>query len=474
MEPGWALCTALLGGTSAMRLAGKQYLPQWPNEATRSYEQRLAVAVCHPAFKRTVTTLAAKPFSKPLTLTDETPDQVKEWADNIDLEGRNLHSFAADLMELALGPGLAGILVEFQKAQGVPTTEAGVRTVADEKKAGLRPYFIEVKPHQILGWRAALSTGVWQLMQLRIMECVSEADGEFDEKTVHQVRVLEPGRWATYRPDPKQPDEWVLHDNGVTSLDFIPFVPVYGQRTGFMTAQPPLLELAHLNVAHWQSASDQQTILHVARVPILTAKNVQDQLNPDGTAKPWELTIGAGAAVRISGPDAQLSFTEHSGKAIEAGAKDLEALEERMRQAGAELLVITPGSKTRIEAAADNEVAMCTLQRITLHLQDALNLALDYAARWVNLESAGAVTLFTDFGFMTLAQATAELVKDMASAGQISNETAFREQQRRGILSPDMEWEDEQARLESQGPTLGALGIGGANNGGGQPDPAAP
>jgi hypothetical protein len=31
----------------------------------------------------------------------------------------------------------------------------------------------------------------------------------------------------------------------------------------------PLRDLAYLNVKHWQSQSDQDTILHVARVPIL-------------------------------------------------------------------------------------------------------------------------------------------------------------------------------------------------------------
>jgi hypothetical protein len=61
------------------------------------------------------------------------------------------------------------------------------------------------------------------------------------------------------------------------------------------------------------------------------------------------------------------------------------------------------------------------------------------------------VTLFKDFGFSSLAEATAQLVKDMAAAGLISKETAFHEQQRRGVISPDVTWEDEQARIEAQG-----------------------
>jgi len=39
-----------------------------------------------------------------------------------------------------------------------------------------------------------------------------------------------------------------------------------------MQAKPPLLDLAWLNVEHWQSASDQSNILHVARVPICSPR----------------------------------------------------------------------------------------------------------------------------------------------------------------------------------------------------------
>jgi hypothetical protein len=51
--------------------------------------------------------------------------------------------------------------------------------------------------------------------------------------------------------------------------DYIPFVPLYGTRLAFMMGISPLRDVAYLNVKHWQSQSDQDTILHVARVPIL-------------------------------------------------------------------------------------------------------------------------------------------------------------------------------------------------------------
>lgn len=46
--------------------------------------------------------------------------------------------------------------------------------------------------------------------------------------------------------------------------------------------KPPLIELAHLNVKHWQSQSDQDNILHVIRVPILVRIGIQTQYDNQG------------------------------------------------------------------------------------------------------------------------------------------------------------------------------------------------
>ncbi|WP_373379894.1 DUF4055 domain-containing protein [Cupriavidus nantongensis] len=440
MKMSLPLIRALLGGTGAMRAAGKDYLPQWPNEEQKSYEARLAVATLFPAYSRTVEVLAGKPFSKPLTLGDDVPTRIQEWCEDIDLQGRNLHSFAANLCEEALGPGLCGILVDF------PTTEGqGLRTQAAEQAAGVRPYWIEVKLDNLLGWRSKRVNGVDMLTQLRLLETVTEDDGEFGEKHVEQVRVLTPGAWATYRKDEgsTDKDDWILHLQGTTTLKVIPFVPVYGKRKAFMIGVPPLLDLAHMNVEHWQSKSDQQTILHVARVPILFAKLLGNEV---------EITVGANSAVKAEDRDADMKFVEHGGQAIEAGRKSLLDLEDQMRQAGAELLVIKPGNITESQTLADNEQGACALQRIAGDLEDAIDAALQFTAEWVGEAEGGHVTVFKDFGAATLAEASADLLQKMNVAGTLSDETLFEEMQRRGMIRPDLKWEDEQIRLGTPTP----------------------
>lgn len=432
------LIAALLGGTKAMRSAGEQYLPKWPNEDAEGYKCRLAVATLFPALGRTIEVLAAKPFSKPVTLGEDVPERIKVWAENVDLSGRNLHSFASEVCQEALGYGMSGILVDYPRAGNLVTK-------ADEAAAGVRPYFVQIHPKNILGWLPKNAASVDGLTQLRLLESASVPTGEFDTKEIEQVRVLGRGTWQTWRQNEKK--EWVLHDDGITTLKTIPFVLVYGHRLGYMAARPPLLELAHANVEHWQSKSDQQNILHVARVPILFARMLGDSA----------ITVGAGSAVKSEHPDGDLKFVEHTGAAIEAGRMSILDLEDRMRQAGAELLVIKPGNVTESQTLADNEQGSCALQKVAGNLEDALDQAMQFMADWVGEAQGGHVTVFKDFGAATLAEASAELLFKSASGGKISGETYFNELQRRGIVSPDLDWGTEQARIEAQGPALGAM-----------------
>lgn len=431
MTDTWRLIADLMRGTAAMRKARERHLPKWPAEQLDSYLFRLRTATLFPAYRRTVSVLTGKPFSKPLTTSKDMPERIKGWLADVDQEGRNLDAFAADLCSDALAYGFCGILVD-----APPTVEdEGLRTVADEQAAGIRPYFVHVKHDQVLGWRTEQKGGASVLTQLRLMEAVEEDDGAFGSKLVQQVRVLEPGKWATYRKvkGGTGAESWRPYAEGTTSIGEIPFSPVYGHRLGHMLGAPPMLDLAFLNVEHWQSKSDQQTILHTARVPILFGKDMESD----------EMTVGSGTMIKASSPTADLRFVEHSGAAIEAGRQSLLDLEDQMRQIGAELLVIKPGNTTEVQTRQDNEPAMCDLQRIMQGMEDALDLALHYMAMFANEPTGGTVKVYSDFGVATLAEASAQLLATMQADGALSHETLLRELQRRGVLSADVDVKEE-------------------------------
>lgn len=435
MAANWPMLNALMAGTSGMRDAGKTYLPQWPNESDNSYKTRLATAVLHPAYLRTVEVLAGKPLSKAITYKDLSP-RLEEWKDNIDAEGRSLHAFCVDLMTDCIAKGVSGVLVDFPRA-------AEVKTKAQENAAGIRPYFVRYPPGTVLGWKAKRVNGLMQLLQLRLLEAETVDDGIFGEKCVEQVRVLTPGAWAVWRAKPLKPDEWEEVDSGTTSLKVIPFAFFYGSRAGFGVGMPPLLELAHQNVEHWQSSSDQQTILHVARVPILFMKGF------DAKSK---LSIGAASAVKSENEKAELKYVEHTGAAIAAGRQSILDLEERMRQTGAQMLVRRAGKVTATQVIGEESVDQCVLERLTEVFDTSIEQCLRFMALWIGEDFTGSVELYRDFGAADMGEASAQFLLAMSVAGKLSNETLFKEIQRRDLVSPDVTWEDEQKRLPAPEP----------------------
>ena len=438
------LIDALLGGTAAMRAAGKAHLPQWPAEDDAAYKVRLSVATLFPAYQRTVEVLGAKPFSKPVTFGDDVPQKLQEYCQDVDRNGSNLHAFLSAVGEEVLGYGFSGILVDYPPTRDEQDQPLYV-TKAAEDEAGVRPYFVQIHPRNILGWRKD-RTG---LSQLRLLEIEQVEDGEFGTTDIEQVRVLGRGTWQIWRESEAAGKKvWIMHTQGTTTLKSIPFVPVNAKHPGSMVARPPLLELAYANVEHWQSKSDQQNILHVARVPILFGKMLGDGVN---------ITVGAGVAVKATTPEADLKFVEHSGKAIDAGRLSILDLEDRMRQAGAELLVIKPGNITESQTLADNEQGACALQKVAENIEDAADQALQLMAEWVGEAEGGHITIYKDFGAATLAEASAELLLKSNQAGKLSDESYYEELQRRGIRSPDVDWATEKERIDSQGPAPGTM-----------------
>ncbi len=421
MAPDWELIGDLQGGTRAMRAAGERWLPREPRESLEAYRIRLSRTVLFNGFGRAVQTLSGKPFAKPASLGDGADPRIRALCRDLDLGGRDLTTFARDVLRAALTDGVTHLLVDYPEAAG------GAETLHDERSRGARPYCVHVPARDLIGWWVGDGG---KLERLRIRESVVERDGAWGERVVPQVRVLEPGRWAVWRkPQTTEDAPWRQVAGGETSLDRIPFVSIYAGRTGFLTARPPLMDLAWLNLAHWQSSSDQRHILHVARVPILFARNLK--VGEDG------VEIGPNRLILGDGDGADLRYVEHSGAAIAAGRQDLVDLEDRMAVMGLDLMVGRSGGVTATEKAIDAARADSALAGLAREVEEGLTRALGLAAQWMDLpaESAGRVTLDPDMGLDAQEAQEVDLLLRARIAGEIDRPTFLAEIRRRGILA---------------------------------------
>lgn len=432
----WAEIVPLMGGTRAMRAAGRRLLPQYPAEDDDAYAARLALSTLLPAYSETVGAMSSRVFAEPLQLGDDVPDGLSSMLEDADLAGNDLNSWAVEFFRHGLAYGLCHAWVD------VPRNE-GVRTRAEEKAAGVRPYLVLVKPDQVLGWRFQGT----RLTQVRYRESIEEADGEFGTCSVEQVRILEPGRWRVYRRDANG-DGWALHEKGDTSLAAIPWVTFYTGRTAPMCARPPLIELAHLNIKHWQSQSDQDNLLHIARVPLLFVFTDDDM---------FQLVISAGRATRMP-RDGDAKFVEHSGAAINAGRQALVDLVDEMRMVGAKLLQHDKQpNKTAAQANEEAAQELSPLARMAHHFADCLAQLLQHMADYAQLDEGGHVEMRGNFEQDFAPEVSLPFLLNMATTGKLSDETLFNEAQRRGVISDELNWGDERERIGDQGPPSGEL-----------------
>jgi hypothetical protein len=445
MAEKWTLARTLLCGTTAMRAAAELYLPRYHAESPNVYQDRLKRAVLTNFFKRAIRTLTGKVFSNPVNLGEDATAEFEAWAEDIDMCGNNLHAFSEGVFKAALADGLTHVLTEFPKPLG-PTA-----TLADERQAGRRPYLVHVKAERLLYARRKIVNGRERLTHVRIYEPTDEPVDEFEDATKERIRVYDADlenfvRWRLFEKMEK--DEWIVIDEGdIRPLIDIPLVTFYTDRTGFMTAEPPLEDLAHLNVLHWQSAADHHNCLTYARFPIFSAVGVPDEEREN-------IVIGPSAIVGTANPEAKIGYLEHTGKALETGRTEIKDIEEKMELMALEpLLRKASGSETATARAIDTAEAHSALQSWALGLQDVLEQALMFAGQYVNVKPPSAV-INTDFGLSLDQAKDIEALIKMRAMGDISRETLWSEMKRRNVLQDSFEPEAEIERISAEGPAL--------------------
>jgi hypothetical protein len=435
MRSRWTLTQALLGGTAAMRIAGEKFLPRSLGETTEAWTRRINRSFLLNGFERTIESMVGKIFSKPILLKPDVPQQLRDWWEDIDLEGHNGDVFFKEVATDAMEKGLSHVLVD------MPTTPPGL-TLKEEQDLGIRPYLVHITAKQLIGWRSEKINGIQTLTQVRFNDDYMAADGEYGEKLVNRVRVIYRDRWENHE---LRGDDWLMVDTGPWTLGTISLTTFYTKRTGFMTAKPPLENLAYKNLEHWQSASDQRNILHYARMPILFGKGLADLDEGDVEIGPDRL---------ISGPnDSDLKYVEHTGAAINSGRQDLKDIEDHMRLMGLEMLMpMAGGGQTATAKSLDYADINSPLQFMASSLGDTIETTFMFMAKWAKLTSSGSVKVNTDFGITLRDAADVQALIQARLAQEISADTFWTEMKRRNILSDDFDPVAEKILLSAEPP----------------------
>lgn len=445
MSAGWAEARDLMGGTKALRAATTRYLPKHPKERQDDYAIRLAASTLYNGFARTVAAMTGLVMQRDPTLGEDNPAPVAQAWENID--GSDTHGalFVRRLLREGLVTGRAGIHVDFARVASPETLSK-----ADEASLGLRPYWVLVRAEDIRSWMHVAEGGRQVLEQLVLRQTSTVRKGRYGtgSKTEYLVYLrvargeITCERWLeTAETVGGQPKVVLVSTDTIRNQDEIPFVLfVAGEHDAPFEAAPPLSDLADLNLAHYQVASDRRSLMHKACVPVPVRKGYRP------TAEGTEMAIGPNILVDVD-KDGDFKWAEVSGSAFQPTGEELDRLERQMAALGLAFLQSeTRAAETAMAKRLDATAQNASLAAVARALQDALEMALGFHARYLNLDG-GSADINREFERVMLAPEMILALSQLEQAGQLSLETFLHVVQAGHVLPDDFDVDQEVTRI---------------------------
>ena len=402
------------------------------SETEKSYEYRADKLTHFNYFTPTLKGISGLVFSKPIQLID-VPTQVEALRDDFDNQGNSMDKIIGEMFFDAQLKGVAFAFLD-------TNSTADVKSKADEKKKGIRPYVVQVPPENVTSFKFD-DKG---LSQVKIREFVNEDDDKnpYKVEAVEQYRVLERG---TYRVIRVVEDKEVLIDEGFTNLPEIMFFCLNLMETSRFLADFPFYDLAKQNIRLTQMFTDVSHSIHLANVPMLKFIGFEaDELK--------KFSVGANKAITTTNAEASVDFLTLDTNAI-ANSKILTD-EIKMEMLKASLSVLsesdTSNNVTAKEAGIDATIKQSKLTRWVNALEGTFAQILDGMAQFYNT-NGGNIHIDSDVAQNPLDAQELTAYTNMVNNGQLSNETFFQLLQERKNINNDIDFEDEQTKIQTDG-----------------------
>ena len=386
MMKGWEIMRAVTEGTEYLRENSEAFLPLEPREDYDAYLARVNRAVFSPFTQRLIRAATGLVLRKPISLIGD-PYWTEMFKMDVDGCGSDLDEYARRLLMCSLTYGQSHILVDYP-------APSGAVSLAEERQQNRRPYWIEVDPTNIYGWRLDRESNYGNLIQVRLAEKAVLPDGDFGEKIYDQVRVIEPGRYRVFRKretvedlyeddgggyagsmsSPEGAKDYELAESGDFSLGQVPLVSIYSGKVENLVSKPPLLDIAYLNLAHFQRQADLIHSLHVASQPMLVMEGYDDQTK--------DLAVSVNYAMATQ-PGNKIYYVEPASSAFDAQSAEIKELQMQMATLGISTLsqqkfVAESADARRLDRVDTNSMLAMVSMELEQKLQKAFNLSAEY------------------------------------------------------------------------------------------------
>ena len=389
----WQLVRDCIEGQEAVKNNTTGYLPAtFATDEAERYQQYLERAYFMGVTGRTHAALLGMVFRKQPKY--KLPPAVEALIEDIDGSGQSLEQMSKALVGDLLAVGRYGLLVDY------PTADEGI-DAETERRLGLRPTIAAYSAESIINWRWDGIKGRKQLTLVVLAEEVPRNLDEFahDFDTVYRVLRLRDGVYTqtVYDAQGQQIiEEYTPRMAGGATFDRIPF-HIAGSTNNYPEPDvAPLVDMAHLNIAHYQSTAElkenqffsAQGTLHLD-VGEMSTDEFQS-LNPNGVIvgrRTGIITSGGGSATLLQGDSRQadiLATMAHE-------EQQMVAIGARLVQRGGQA---ETAEASRINASAESS----TLDSLVNNGSEAIEGALEDFARFLGADpEAVSYQLNTEF-----------------------------------------------------------------------------
>ena len=372
----------------------KDYVPKLERQSPKSYEAYVNRAAYYNVTERTAIALIGALMRKPYTLENVVNDEPETDNDNFAEFIQNSY------LELMLS-GRQGILVDFDEAKQSPK----LVSYCAEDIINWSSKFIVIQESSYIEnpedpYEPKAET-VWRELRL-------------DEEGLYEVRL-----WKASGKNKYVITETIQPTIRGVRLNYIPFYWVTPYDNTTEVYNPPLYNLAVLNIQHFKVATDYSQGLHMLALP--TPWIAGDIYTADGTV-PKEIAIGTDNFLHLN-QESKIGFLEFSGSGLSAIANQLTSLEEQMFNMGSRLLMPKKGieSAEALQIRAGSESA--ALETMTNSLENGLQQALNTYNLWAGSTQAPVIQLNRDFTASKIDPATMSSLIDAYTSKVITLDT---------------------------------------------------
>lgn len=398
-------------GQEAIKRGMTRYLPDFTPADDVRYDKYLQRAYYLNIVGRTKLALIGAIFRRPIKV--KLPTAIEYLEENADGQGQSLQQIAKLACDEILETGRFGLLVDH------PEAPEGA-TLADVRLLDLKATVVGYQFENIINWDCEVINGkeTLKLVVLTEVEKVYKDKFSWSEEVRYRVLSLEDGYYVQEVYDAR--GELVSRYEpmmGGVRMTHIPFYLCGAEDNRATVDQPPLFDLAVVNIAHYRNCADYEEGTHLHGQPTLvidtgdTGAQEFESLNPNG------IMVGSRRGIALQRGSASLLQASANGSAFEA----MSHKEAQMVSIGARLInqrgVNQTAESARIAASSEASV----LNSIVGNVSEALEAACEDVAGFMGAPSNDVfVALNRDFFDGSIDANQAMMLIQFADRGDIA------------------------------------------------------